>query len=50
MVCFKINGKAIREYPNISNYTKELFQTPGQLFFHTATWLGCLKVEGECGK
>lgn len=29
VVYFKTNGKSIREYPNISNYTKELFQMPG---------------------
>lgn len=29
VVHFKTNKKFIREYPNLFNYTKDLFQTPG---------------------
>ncbi len=30
VVYFKTNGKTIHEYPNISGYVKDLFQTPGE--------------------
>ena len=29
MVYFKTNKKFIHEYPNLSNYVKDLYQTPG---------------------
>jgi putative glutathione S-transferase len=29
VVHFKCNKKLIREYPNLFNYTKDLFQVPG---------------------
>ena len=31
VVYFKTNGKTIHEYPNISGYVKDLYQTPGSL-------------------
>ena len=31
VVNFKTNRNAIHEFPNMSNYVKELFQTPGTL-------------------
>ena len=30
VVYFKTNGKFIRECPNLSNYTRDIFQTPGE--------------------
>lgn len=29
VVYFKTNRKCVREYPNLSNYVRDLYQTPG---------------------
>lgn len=42
VVYFKTNGRMIKDYPNISNYTKDLFQTPGD---SCRSILHCLEAE-----
>ena len=37
VVYFKTNKKFIHEYPNLSNYVKDLYQTPGVVLLITVS-------------
>ena len=43
-VYFKCNKHLIREYPNLKNYTAEIYQMPGEHVYHSLTHLVILTI------
>jgi len=44
VVYFKTNKKCMREYPNISNYIRDVYQTEG-MKGSVNMWQGCIKAQ-----